>query len=288
MCLINMRFEKNLKMLKNITLITLASLFSLLGFSQERKESPYKTDFVKDGIFITSAVGLNVLGFRIIQEKDNLSMNDLNNLSKDDLWGIDRWAAGYYSEKANEDSYIPFYASFVMPFALLFNENERNNAGQISVLFVETMATTGALFTITAGLVEKSRPLVYNETLTTEERVDSDEQRSFFAGHTAATAAASFFAAKVFNDFNPDSPLKPYVWGVAAAIPAGVGYMRIKAGKHFLSDNLIGYGIGAAAGILIPELHKKANKNLQIYPTTSFFQGEHNISTQGLAINYQF
>ncbi len=275
-------------MTKNIFLFIVCSLISFHGFSQKKKESPYETNFVKDGIWITSAVGLNVLGVKLIQEKDDLSLNDLNNLSKDDVWGVDRWAAGYYSEKANEDSYIPFYASFVMPFALLINENERGNAGQISVLFVETMATTGALFSITAGLVEKSRPLVYNESLDTEKRIDSDEQRSFFAGHTAATAAATFFAAKVYSDFNPDSSLKPLIWGVAAAIPASVGYLRIKSGKHFLSDNLIGYAVGAASGILIPELHKKGNKNLQIYPTTSFNQGEYNFTSQGLGLSYQF
>lgn len=275
-------------MIKSPYLLIAFCLFTFCGYSQEKKESPYETNFVKDGIWITSAVGLNVLGVRLIQEKDNLSLNDLNNLSKDDIWGVDRWAAGYYSEQANDDSYIPFYASFVLPFALLINENERGNAGQISVLFVETMATTGALFTITAGLVEKSRPLVYNENLEDDFRRDSDEQRSFFAGHTAATAAASFFAAKVFNDFNPDSPLKPYIWGVAAAIPASVGYLRIKAGKHFLTDNLIGYAIGATSGILIPELHKKGNQDLQIYPTTSFNQGQYNFISQGLGVSYQF
>ena len=273
---------------KNIASIIAIIAMVFSGFSQEKNNSPYETDFVKDGIWITSAVGLNVLGVKLIQEKDDLTLNDLNNLSKDDVWGIDRWAAGYYSEKANDDSYIPFYAAFVLPFGLLINENERSNAGQISVLFVETMATTGALFTITAGLVEKSRPLVYNESLDPEQRIQSDEQRSFFAGHTAATAAGTFFAAKVFNDFNPDSPLKPLVWGVAAAIPASVGYMRVKAGKHFLTDNIIGYAVGAASGILIPELHKKSNKNLQLYPTTSFHQGEYNFTSQGLGLSYQF
>lgn len=278
-------------MIKNTLVIIVCSLVTSLGFAQEKQkknESPYETSFVKDGVWITSAIGLNFLGVKLIQDKDDLTFDELNNLSKDDIWGVDRWAAGYYSEKANDDSYIPFYASFVLPIALLINENERSNAGQISVLFVETMATTGALFTITAGLVQKSRPLVYNESLDPELRIDSDEQRSFFAGHTAATAAGTFFAAKVFNDFNPDSPLKPFVWGVAAAIPASVGYMRIKAGKHFLTDNLIGYAVGAASGILIPELHKKANKNLQIYPTTSFNQGEYNFTTQGLGMSYQF
>lgn len=275
-------------MIKNTFLIIVCSFITSLVFSQEKKESPYETSFVKDGIWITSAVGLNVLGVKLIQEKDDLTLEKLNKLSKDDIWGVDRWAAGYYSEKANEDSYIPFYASFVLPLALLINENERGNAGQISVLFIETMATTGALFSITAGLVEKSRPLVYNESLASEKRIDSDEQRSFFAGHTAATAAGTFFAAKVFSDFNPDSPLKPLVWGVAAAIPASVGYMRIKAGKHFLTDNLIGYTVGAATGILIPELHKKSNKNLKVYPTTTFNLGEYNLTSQGLGLAYQF
>ena len=46
------------------------------------------------------------------------------------------------------------------------------------------------------------------------------------------------FTAKVFNDFNPDSPARPFVWAGAVAVPAYVGYLRTKAGKHFLTDNI--------------------------------------------------
>ena len=78
------------------------------------------------------------------------------------------------------------------------------------------------------------------------------------------------------------------VWGVAAAIPATVGYLRIKSGKHFLSDNIVGFAVGAASGILIPEIHKKKNKNVEIYPTMGFnFQGQ-DFNTQGVGISYQF
>jgi len=273
---------------KSVLVLMCSFLLTFNFFGQQKKESPYQTDLLKDGIWITAGVGLNVLGFNLIQKKDALTHDELNSLSKDNIWGADRWAAGYYSERANSDSYIPFYASFVLPLALLLNENERSHAGQISVLFVETMATTGALFTITAGLVQKSRPLVYNTSIPAEDRVDSDEQRSFFAGHTAATAAATFFAAKVFSDFNPDSPLKPYVWSVAAAIPVTVGYLRIKSGKHFLTDNLIGYAVGAASGILIPELHKRTNDKLQVYPVTGLLKSELNINSSGLTMMYKF
>jgi len=273
---------------KSFILVLCSFLLTFNFFGQQKKESPYQTDFLKDGIWITAGVGLNVLGLSLIQNKDALTLEELNSLSKDDIWGVDRWAAGYYSERANSDGYIPFYASFVLPFALLLNENERSHAGQISVLFVETMATTGAMFTIAAGLVQKSRPLVYNTSLPVEERINKKEQRSFYAGHTAATAAATFFAAKVFSDFNPDSPLKPYIWGVAAAIPVSVGYLRIKAGKHFLTDNLIGYVVGAASGILIPELHKRTNDNLQVYPVTGILKSELNMNTSGMAMRYKF
>jgi membrane-associated phospholipid phosphatase len=257
-------------------------------YAQKSNNSPYKTTLAGDGTWVATSIGLNVLGVKFIQDKDPLTIEELNNLSKEDIWGIDRWAAGYHSEQANKDSYIPFYGSFVLPFALLLNEKERENAGQISVIFVETMATTGALFSITAGLVDKSRPLVYNSSLPEVDRIDNDEQRSFFAGHTAATAAASFFAAKVFNDFNPDSPLKPYVWGISAAIPAVVGYQRTIAGKHFLTDNLVGYAVGATCGILIPELHKKTDSNLQVYPAVGINYGYLNTNAQGLGMTYQF
>lgn len=264
-------------------------LFFILSQSYaQQKESPYQTDFLKDGIGVTVGLGLTTVGVIIIQNKDDLTQEELASLSKEDIWAFDRWSAGNSSDRADDLSYIPFFGSFAMPLALLINQNERSHAGQISVLYIQTMATTGALYTITAGLVQRSRPLVYNESLPVDDRLASKEQRSFFAGHTAATAAATFFVAKVFNDFNPDSPLKPYVWAFSAAVPAYVGYLRLKAGKHFLSDNLIGYAVGAASGILIPELHKKENKNLQIYPAVGFNLRGMDFNSQGIGVRYSF
>lgn len=104
----------------------------------------------------------------------------------------------------------------------------------------------------------------------------------FFAGHTAATAAATFFMAKVFADFNPGSKAKPYVWAFAAAVPGVVGYLRYKAGMHFLSDNILGYLIGAGAGILVPQFHKvKAMRNVSFAPAVG-------TGSNGLAVTYRF
>jgi DNA-binding transcriptional regulator LsrR (DeoR family) len=39
-----------------------------------------------------------------------------------------------------------------------------------------------------------------------------------------------------------------------------VAYFRIEAGKHFLSDNIVGYAVGATMGVVVPQLHKVAGK----------------------------
>lgn len=269
--------------MKNTTLIILSALLISCGGASAQSQSPYETSFKYDGPAIAAGIGLSYLGLTLIKNKDALTATEVASKSKDDVFFIDRFAAGNYSEQADKDSYIPFYGSFaVAPIVALLDKDQRSHFGQISVMFVETMSAAAASFTLAAGLVQRSRPLVYNTNVPLELRQDKDEQRSFFAGHTAATAAATFFAAKVYSDFHPDSKLKPYIWTAAAIIPASVGYLRLKGGKHFLTDNLLGFGVGAACGILVPQLHKKGNKsNLSISPVVGY-------NYQGMGLNYKF
>ena len=247
-----------------------------------QNESPYETSFKRDATLVIGGISLSALGLSLIKNKKELTAAEVGAKSKNDVFFVDRWNAGTYRDQADKDSYIPFYASFaVAPILALIDKNERHHYGQVSVMFIETMSAAAASFTLAAGLVKRSRPLVYNTSLPLSDRQDKDAQRSFFAGHTTATAAATFFAAKVYSDFKPDSQLKPYIWTAAALIPAVVAYQRIRAGKHFLSDNLLGYGVGMVCGIFIPELHKKKNTNLSVAPV----MGE---NYQGMGMTYTF
>ena len=249
--------------------------------SNAQTQSPYHTDFWTDGAWLTAGFGLSAYGLILIQNKEGITEEELNNLSEDDLWGIDRWAAGNNSESANKISDIPFYSSFTTPFFLLFDKNMKSNAGQLSVLFLESMSTTAAMFSITAGLVDKGRPKIYDPNLELNERLEGDNQRSFYSGHVAASATATFFAAQVYSDFYPDSKAKPYIWAAAAIIPASVGFFRIQSGNHFLTDSILGYALGAACGIYIPKLHKIKNNNLKVSPGLGF-------NSQSLYISYTF
>ncbi len=127
---------------------------------------------------------------------------------------------------------------------------------KLIALYVETVGITGAMYTLTAGLVYRSRPFVYGDKAPLDKRLDKGGQRSFYGGHVATTAATMFLTAKLFSDFNPQSRLRPYLWGASGALTALMGYMRMRAGYHFLSDCVVSGAIGAATGILIPSLHK--------------------------------
>lgn len=244
------------------------NLNSVHQSSEKTSSHPYKTSFKKDAPVIIVGLGLTYLGNTLIKNKKPLTVAELADKTKDKVPFFDRGNAGFYSDKINKDSYIPFLGSLPLPIlAMILNKNERNNASYILVMYVESLSITSALFTMAAGTIHRPRPLVYGTIAPTDQRINKNNQRSFFAGHTASTASATFFAAKVFQDLNPDSKAKTFVWIAAAAVPAVVGYMRYQSGFHFLSDNLLGYIVGAASGILIPEWHKsKAYKNISFIP----------------------
>ena len=269
--------------MKNIltTIITILTVTASNVNLFAQSDSPYTTNLYTDGAWLLGGFALTGIGFSTVINKDDLTLGELNNLSEDDIIGIDRWAAGNFSESASALSDIPFYASFATPFLFILNEKTRKKAGQLSVMYLETLTTTAGLFTLTAGLVDKSRPLVYNSSVNLDERLSNNNQRSFYSGHVAASAASLFFAAQVFNDFFPDSKAKPYIWGVAAITPAVIGYLRIESGKHFLTDTIIGYAIGAATGVLVPRLHKIKNKKLKVSTGLG-------LDTQTIGLSYVF
>jgi membrane-associated phospholipid phosphatase len=245
--------------------------------------SPYTTGLKTDGIIILGSAGVTVLGYSLIKNKHDITLTDLSKKTKDKVFFMDRWVAGNYSEQSNKDSYILFNASYIYPLLVaLVDKSERKRFGQVTTLFVETVTVTGAMYTLAAGLIYRSRPYVYNEAVPLNLRLSKGAQRSFYGGHVATTAAASFFTARVFQEFNPHSKIQPYLWIGAAALPAFMAYERMRAGYHFFSDCLLSYGIGAATGLLIPAMHKNKNfKNVTILPNIGEKQS-------GLTVNYRF
>ena len=217
--------------------------------------SPYSTRFAVDASITVGLAGLSVTGLYLVKQKHISTEAELAALDRQNIPKIDRFSAGWYSDRAQVTSDAFCYGALALvPALLAFDPKVHGRYGQVAGLYLETMSATAAIFTLTVGTVYRSRPYLYG-TEGGSKRSGTIATDSFFGGHTAHTATATFFAAQVFHDFNPGSAAQPYVWGAAAGVPAVVAYFRIRAGKHFLTDNLVGYAIGATVGVVVPRLH---------------------------------
>jgi membrane-associated phospholipid phosphatase len=245
--------------MKHFFLLLTATLGSYAATAQQ-VPSPYRTRFAVDAPIIAGELAVSGFGLYRSKQRDGLTNTELAALNKNDVPRFDRFSAGYYSESAQTASDLLCYPSLVIaPGLLALSPAIRSHYGQTLALYVQTVLAADALFTTSIGNIPRYRPFLYGSE-GGDLRNGRIQTNSFFAGHTAHTAAATFFAAKVFHDYNPDSPAQPYVWGAAAVVPAAVAYFRIQAGKHFLSDNIVGYAVGATMGVVVPQLHKVASR----------------------------
>lgn len=230
----------------------------------------------------TIGAGWSLYAFTKIYSKDPSTKEQILALNKNDINGFDRWAADVYNDKAAHSSDFFFYGSMPLPLVLLADREIRKDAGKIGFLYLEAMSITGLLYTGAVYLNDAYRPLAYNPEVPMEERMRGGSKNSFFAGHVALVATSTFFTAKVFSDYHPDSKLKYLLYGAAVVGTAGTAYLRHAGGKHFPSDILIGTAVGTLSGILVPHFHKNPLLKSQRLSITPFTGQSH-----GLAVRYK-
>ncbi|MDP5169134.1 MAG: phosphatase PAP2 family protein [Bacteroidia bacterium] len=243
---------------------------------------PYHLNLKRQGIILGTGLVLAGGDALLRNHVTSLTSAELNDLDPASVWVFDRSATRHYSTAAAHRSDVGFYGaaglavatSFVLP--VTHAQGSRSSflrqAGTLFLLWGETNAITLFGTDVVKNTVMRTRPYAYNPLTPLDAKLEVDTRRSFFSGHTSLTAANTFFAAKVFSDYFPESKWKPVVWTAAAIVPAWVGFERYQAGKHFPSDIIAGYAVGAAMGVLIPHLHLPAGKlshrgmSFQLYP----------------------
>lgn len=170
---------------------------------------------------------------------------------------FDRFATRHYSRTARRQSDIFLFSAPAIPLLLLADPSVRRHAPTAGLIAGEVMLANTALTLLGKEIAHRPRPFVYNAAAPLPEKLKRDARLSFFSGHTSTVAALAFSTAKIWSDYHPDSDWQPLVWAGATIIPAAVGYLRMRAGKHFLSDVAAGFVAGAATGLLIPQLHRR-------------------------------
>jgi len=259
-------------MIKNLLLFVFLIAF-LVSAGQYNRAPEEKVYNVVHKVDIPITVGLavgNMIGFKLLKLKPELSSQQISNLGsqKEDIWSFDRRALMQSCDNRHRAQTISDWGrnvSLVLPALLFIDKEIREDWQDIVILYMETQAVNLSAYMIAGpGFTQKARPFVYYPEIPIEDKTVNGATDSWFSAHTSSAAAASFFMAKVLSDYHPELESKR-LWLYAAALipPAFVGYYRYKALKHFPRDVMVGAAVGAAVGILIPQLHKFKKKKLQ-------------------------
>ena len=108
----------------------------------------------------------------------------------------------------------------------------------------------------TTLLVEELQQFLYREARFL------DDNTSFISGHSVLGFSITASAGLICHWRHYWT--EPYVWGPGIALSLSTEYLRMSADKHYLSDVLVGGGVGIATGLLVPRLMRQ---NIEVVPT---------------------
>ncbi len=234
------------------------------------QDAPYRLNWGLDLSLSGLALGTGIPYLFLDAQTSPLSVAAINDFQRVDINFLDRPTSYLWSPTVARISDGFLYASMAAPLTLLADPKIRKDALPLGILYVETFALVAGVTQLTKVLLKRPRPFVYGSAAPLEEKQERGAQYSFFSGHTSVSAALCFMTAKVYHDYNAGKKSVPWVWAAAAAVPAATGILRQQAGKHFWTDVIAGYALGAAIGILVPELHRLGQQKKQVRPVVEF------------------
>ncbi len=243
---------------------------------------PYRVNKTYELTSSVLFIGASYVGFRELDRVATLTVDDLAKLSPGRINAFDRPAI--YGDPgrfpiAQKRSDFLLNIAIAAPLLLVIDPRVRKDWLDLLTLYAVTHSVNNLVYFAMAFPVRRARPLTYSATLSPDQRTGQPKTNSFYSGHVSFSATATFFGAKVLTDYHHIRGWKRIlIFAVAAVPPALVGVNRIQAGKHFRTDVLTGFVVGAASGIVIPELHRHSQNKGQLSCHPYFTPGQGGIA----------
>jgi membrane-associated phospholipid phosphatase len=226
-----------------------------------RPALPYECSVKKDvsilGVGLLCAAG----AFALENSIRPLSDQDVAGMSRNSVNGFDRSATYHYAGTLDRMSDLIVALPIAAPLLLLADKNNRRSRGTIAIMYGEALLASYTIPTLTKGLIQRSRPFVYNPDAPLDQKTVKDARFSFFSQHTTFAFSTACFLSTTFDEFYPTSKWRSVVWASSLACAATVGVFRYESGAHFPSDILTGAAVGSAIGLGVPWIHRVKVKN---------------------------
>lgn len=239
-------------MLRNLVLVVVAFLSCSLSAAGQKV---YDLDPNREAAILLPSTFLLLHSQAKSVELQPVFWKEVQTWSRDEVNGFDRSATFNYNETIASVSDVINNGLLLAPAILFSGERGRAHTKEIVVMYGEALLLSTALVRTAKVHAQRRRPFVFNEDAPFDRKPLANARTSFFSGHTTSSAMASFLTASIYVDLYPDRD-HTLTWILAAGLPAVTGYLRYEAGEHYLTDVIVGYGVGSLIGWAIPRLHR--------------------------------
>ena len=197
--------------------------------------------------------------WRVRRPPMSLVWNEVDEFGRERVNRLDRRARERlrWSDTLRARHLSNLLAHFVVPggsVALAVAAGIRGGGGPLADVLVanSAMVYAGTLSQASKLLFRRQRPFgrFAPKDSTAPARQPDDDNLSFFSSHTSTTSAYAFGVAAVATRRAVRTPLVL----VIAACAGLTGYLRIASDRHYLTDVLTGYAVGALVGTLTPRV----------------------------------
>lgn len=168
---------------------------------------------------------------------------------------IDRPFAGRYHPTWTTLGTVTTGALILGSPALLLAHEKLGFAANDTIVVAEAALATSAVSAIFQTGIRRPRPFLYGTAAPLEQREETNASLSFFSGHTSQAFAVTVATYATLCRLH--SRYRYVVLGVGLAAASFVGVSRVASGDHFPTDVLVGAGVGASIGWLVPALHSR-------------------------------
>ena len=238
---------------------------SLVILHSAKAQNNYQLNKTREILLISA--GSLVLAGGMLMEKQGTGLTDQQIANLNPTNSLDMgFSPKNYSLKAKEFSDILYFSEMGISAAIVGIINPGEQPKETLIMLLEGMIINQAIVDWVKIAVNRPRPFLHTDPMLYDP-YEVDARRSFYSGHTAGAAFYSMFVAGVLTDAGIGKKGTNFL--IASAFPIAMGFSRMKAGKHYFTDVMVGAIAGTVIAWKIRKIHylDKASSKINLLPS---------------------
>lgn len=172
---------------------------------------------------------------------------------------FERGVANHFSNFSANVSDVTLLTSVAAPVVTMGAVSQGHSWGNSLIIYGEANFAALVANILVKNVVRRARPYTHGTTLEARAEVrrkGDDAYLSFYSGHASLSFTAATAGSYLLSAVAEDEALRATHWGVSLALSSFTAHARVRAGRHYPTDVLVGAAAGIGFGLGVPALQR--------------------------------